>query len=214
MKELTGKGRAPLMYDCLPQIAAVASTEPALGHGEARSQELYLSFSHAEQGARHIAIFGCFSQVFSRELDWKWSSWDMNWRPCGTSGGFTCHTTVVGSFNLFSNFFLRIYFLFERAAKNEGGREKGICYLLVYSLVALTSVAGLGGIQEPETSSMSLIGPQNLGRFLLLSQVDQQTAEWEAGQLGLKPVLLGGMLLSTTEAFPSATIWMSFISIF
>lgn len=35
-------------------------------------------------GPQNLALFCCFSQAINRNVDRKWSSWDVNWCPHGT----------------------------------------------------------------------------------------------------------------------------------
>lgn len=55
----------------------------------------------------------------------------------------------------------------------------------------------------PWASPREKAGPRDLGHHLLLSQAHVQEVALEAGQLGLKPVLLYGML-QVTDYLPTA----------
>lgn len=72
-------------YTQIPATGSVAKWPqwPTLSQAEGRSQEVHLHLPRVYRGPDPRAIFHCFSQTISRDLDWEWSSWKKNMHSLG-----------------------------------------------------------------------------------------------------------------------------------
>lgn len=75
------------------EIITITAQQPDVGQAKARSQELY-----SYKGGRDPstwAFFDCLPVFISRKLDWRCSSWDLNWHSgslslCTSTLAFPC----------------------------------------------------------------------------------------------------------------------------